>query len=448
MSRLQPTKHQPARPDPASARSAPAVPEPGRESLFAAVSLPDPPAQALVMAVPGLRGKAFAVIEKREANAAWVLAASPEAAAQGVSAGMTFAELRGRHPQVTPHARDLKAEADLWHMVRGQLERHSPDVEASPRRILADLTGTPLVWRSAKMRASGAMAHTAKARIGAPSAIDPRQQLALPLPPNAIAWVPRSAFTSGHSPHSLYSLHQADAPRARHLWHDIAERLQTEMLALGLNRIAVGLGRTRLIAQALAASLGSTGALACPPADEHLIFGALHPRCLPNLSRAARDLIRKFQWTRVEHIAAFTCAEIVQRFGAEGEALHRMACGHDLEAATPRRRDVRVEMPFPETDVDDERLRQVARFAVFRLCMALRDLHAAADRVAVCLVYRDGRQVTRTIPLRAATAAFPEMRAPVLDTFGQLHQRRVGLSRITLRVTAPRLEDAQMRLEL
>lgn len=410
------------------------MPESTLESVFAAFCLPDVTAQALALAVPSLRGKAFAVIERREADAAWVLAVSPEAAAMGVKAGLSFAELRGRHPQVTPRARDPRAEAALWEALRRRLERHSPAVEVSSRRILADLTGTPLLWRGAK---GGREA----LRAGAPSLP--------PLPPNAIAWKPRSLLTPPGAPLvPPHSPRAVEAPCGRHLWQAIADFLQADLKALGLSRIAAGLGRTRLIAQAMAGSLNGDGAQACPPADEAQVFGALHPRCLPNLSRATHALLRKFQWTRLEHIAAFTCAEIVQRFGAEGEALHRMACGHDLEAVAPRRRDVRVEMAFPETDVEDERLRQVARFAVFKLCMALRERHVAAERVAVCLVYRDGRQVTRAIPLRDATSEFLAMRAPVLDAFAQLHKRRVGLSRIVLRVAMPRLEETQMRLAL
>jgi nucleotidyltransferase/DNA polymerase involved in DNA repair len=362
------------------------MPTNGPQPIFAALKIPQASAQALALVKPELRGQAFAVIEQHESrHKTRVLAASAQAWILGIRPGTPVFVVKKRNAQVTLLPRDPMAEASL----RARLERWlgdlTPVFEISPRRIGADLTGTPLARR-----------------FGSSARYSPWQALA-------------------------YALH-------------------AQLKSLGFEQAAVGLASTRLVAQLLARSVGGDGAHYCAPGSEAAALAPLHPDCLPGLSPTTRELLNKLQLTRLDQITAFDCSELVARFGREGEGLHRMAQGLDLEVTLSRKPNIQVETVLPLNENDDDRLREAAHLTADKLALALRVQKAAADRITVQLIYSDGKETSGTVSLARATALFAALRDPVLQTFTRLHQRRVALSRIRLRVSTPRPESPQLDL--
>jgi protein ImuB len=367
------------------------------EPLFAAMAVVEFPAQALAFVHPELKRTPFVVIEQNEAqHKTRVTAVSPEAYALGVWPGMSLYTMRRRCSQVTSLARDLKAESVVRNMLSDWLGELTPVFEVQPRRILADITGTPLARH----------------------------------------------FTLARSPSSRL----ASGNPVEFGVVALAHHLHREALNRGLMQVTVGVGGTSLMAQILARQMQPNGAQACVSGMEAAMLAPLPPDCLPGLSSSTRDLLRKLQLTRLDSIAALGCSELMARFGTEGEALHRMACGLDLEVTPKIRHDLQVETVLPVDDCDDESLRQAMRLTVDKLVFALQEAGSAADRIRIALIYSDGREVSRTLNLARATASFPTLTPPVLAVFATLHQRRVALSRLRLRVPTPREESGQTDL--
>lgn len=395
------------------------------DPLFAAWVLPEPYAQALAYVRPDLRDGPFVVIEQHEAQRKTrVISVSPLAADLGLWHGMPLFQVRRRFPQVIALARDLAAEAALKLRLEQWLQGMTPEAQVFPGRMLADLTGTPLARRHAVSPERRPMQVTQEPRIHAP-------QAGLAAPRQIASWNPDWAATQAG---------------ASHPWQSLALHLRQDAIALGLSQVGVGLGSTRLIAQVLARLMQTGGARACLPGEEAATLAPLSPQCLPGLSPSARELLTKLQLHRLDHVAALGCPGLVARFGREGEALHRMACGLDLEIASPRRREWKAETVLSKDECDEDQIRNTVRLTVDKMAFVLQDAGVAADRIHVGLVYGDGRENGRTLTLSRPTASFSELVKPVLAAFTAMHQRRVALSRIRLRVAAPKAATGQTDL--
>ncbi len=405
--------------------SPPKPPEP----LFATWVVPEPYAQALAYARPELRDQPFVIIEQHEArHKTQVMSVSPLAADLGLWHGMPLYQARRRFPQVVTLARDRTAEAALKLRLEHWLQGLTPEAQVLPGRMLADLTGTPLA-RSYAVSPERRHMHVSQERRGAPPS---PASLAKPRIGNEARnpdWAPLQ-----------------DQVGNIHPWQSLAMHLRQAALALGLNQISVGLGSTRLIAQVLARLMRPNGARACPPGNEAATLAPLSPQSLPGLSPSTRELLAKLQLHRLDHVAALGCPALVARFGREGEALHRMACGLDLEITLPRRSEWKAETVLSEDECDEDKIKNAVRLTVDKMAFVLQEAGVAADRIHVGLIYGDGRESGRTVALTRPTHSFSELVKPVLTAFAALHQRRVALSRIRLRVASPKAETGQTDL--
>jgi len=351
--------------------------------LYAALTLPEMPAQALAFRRPELRGKAFVLIEQKETDhKTRILSVSPGAGELGIHPGMPLFILGRRFPRLLCLPRDLAAESALRETLAAWLQTLTPAAEVQPRRILADLTGTPLARRFGD-------------------------------------------------------------------WRDLAAELHAQAHRLGMTQVTVGAAATRIAAQILARLVRPDGARACLPGDEAKTLAPLSPDCLPHLSPAAREFLAKLQINRLDAITALGRQDLIARLGREGEALHCMAAGMDLEATASKRPALQVETVLAGDEIDEEKLRQAMRLTVDKLAFALRnrgEMGAAADRLQVSLVYGDGRTAARTIGLPRATSAFHALEPPVLLAFHALYQRRLALRCLRLRVSDPIAASGQTDL--
>jgi DNA polymerase-4 len=253
-------------------------------------------------------------------------------------------------------------------------------------------------------------------------------------------------------------LDMAGTPAARkHVPEKWAERLQSALLRLGLESVAVGVAASQVVARVLSRDLsrrsagskrsGTSGTvIVCPAGEEARAVDPLPPSLLPGLSPAARDRLRKYGLATIGAVRRLGKEELTLRFGTEGEKLYALARGMDLEPVASRRKPIAAETVLPHDVNDEEALRNQVRLTVDKLGHALRLAGAKTSRFTLVLAYSDGRSARRTVKVNPPTAAFLPLAERALPLFFVLYQRRVALRRIRLLVTAPAVETGQREL--
>ncbi len=366
--------------------------------LFAAVRIPRFAAQALAAAQPGLRGRAFAVVEQDpESHKTAVLDLSASAAAgadlRRVWPGLPAFLARRKWPELPLVPRDAEAEAKLRARLEALWLRATPAFEAMGSKALLDLAGTPLARRHLK-----------------------------------------GARENGTEEGGMRSL---------------AEALREAIRKLGVGQAAVGVASTRVMARVLAKvaeSHAGEGEGACASGDETHRLDPLPPGLLPGISPAARARLKKYGLATIASLRRLEREELRLRFGLEGDRLHALARGLDFGPAEEKRRAVEVETVLPRDLNDEEALRNRARLAADKLGHALRFEGLKAGRFTLTLVYSDGRSARRTAALNPPSADFEALAERVEPLFFELYQRRVALRRIRLSVAVPSAETGQRDL--
>jgi DNA polymerase-4 len=356
------------------------------QPLFLALELEDFAAQVLSAWDSAYRGKAYVVVDQDpDSHKTHVLACSRAARDLGLYAGMPLATVRRRYRNVGATFRNAVWETALCEELRAVCLDYTPEFSVRPNgQTLLDLTGTPAV------RALGG----------------------------------RGVAT-------------------------LALRLQAEITRrTGLEEVAVGAASTRLLARVMArrakgargpeapADGGPGRILVCPPGREAATLAPLTPDCLPGLSPQCREKIRRYALSSIGQIQRLGRPALAARFGGEGDKLHALACGLDLEEASSRRRGVMAETVLEEDINDDDELARKVRLTADKLVFHLRKEGVKAEKLVVAIRYSDHKAVRRTVALKPGTDDFAVLAALAQRMFAALYQRRVALRSILL--CAPR----------
>lgn len=216
----------------------------------------------------------------------------------------------------------------------------------------------------------------------------------------------------------------------------------------GLRELYAGAAATRLMAQVMARLCAERGedAAACAPGSESLVLDPLPPACLPGLSPQCRARLRRYSLETVGQVRALGREALAARFGAEGDKLHTLACGLDLEAVRAERGDVSAETVLPADANDDDALARAVRLTADKLAFRLRARGARADRLTLAIRYSDGKAARKTAAVRPRTDAFAVLAGLAQDLFRALYRRRVALRAISLTAPSPKPDDGQTEL--
>jgi DNA polymerase-4 len=225
-----------------------------------------------------------------------------------------------------------------------------------------------------------------------------------------------------------------------------AAHLQARALALGLEAASIGVASSQVVARVLARLEAPQGLRACPAGGEAALLDPLSPLWLPGLSPHARERLKKYGLDTIAAVRRLDREELTLRFGAEGEKLHALARGMDLEPVAPKRKPVAVDTLLPLDLNDEAALRDQVRLTADKLGHALRLAGLKAGRLTFILTYSDGRSARRTAGLNPPTAAFGPLADAAVDLFFALYQRRVALRRLQLHVATPAVETGQRDL--
>lgn len=362
------------------------------ETFFAAVALPRFTAQAIAAEHPELRGRPFAVVEQSASSHKTLLLELSQAAVEALEAqgrarhltpGLPVFLVQRKWPGLSVLPRDTAAEARLRDRMRALWTRCTPEFTVRDNGgAMLDMTGTPATRK---------------------------------FPPEA--------------------------------W---AARLRQELFKLGLEAASVGVASSQVTARVLARLSMRRGApdgiAVCPAGEETRLLDPLEPSLLPGISSSARARLDKYGLKTIAAVRRLDREELVLRFGAEGEALHALARGMDLEPVMPKRKPLRVETVLPLDLNDENALRDQVRLTADKLGHALRMAGLKAGRFTLTLVYSDGRSARRTAGLTPPTAAFAPLADKAVSLFFELYQRRVALRRLQMQVAAPAVESGQRDL--
>jgi DNA polymerase IV len=229
----------------------------------------------------------------------------------------------------------------------------------------------------------------------------------------------------------------------------LAEKIHQDVIyATGLEDFAVGAASTRLMAKVMARlALGRGHAVGlCPPGQEAEVLSPLEPSCLPGLSPQCRERIRRYALTSVGQIRNLGRQALEARFGAEGDKLHTLACGLDLEEIRAVKQGVFAETVLEEDINDDDALARKVRLTADKLVFHLRKEKLQADRLTVAIRYADGKATRKTLVVRPLTDDFRILADLAVEAFQVLYQRRVALRSIALTAPAPKRETGQQNI--
>ena len=212
--------------------------------------------------------------------------------------------------------------------------------------------------------------------------------------------------------------------------------------------LAVGMASTRLMAKVMArlAQERSEAVGLCPAGREAEMLAPLDPGCLPGLSPACRERIRRYALSSIGQIHGLGRQALATRFGAEGDKLHTLASGLDLEEIRAVGRGVSAETVLAEDVNDDDVLSRKVRLTADRLVFHLRKGGLQADRLIMTLRHTDGKAVRKTVLIHPRTDDFRILAARALEVFRALYQRRVALRSIALKVPTPDRHTGQQSL--
>jgi DNA polymerase-4 len=219
----------------------------------------------------------------------------------------------------------------------------------------------------------------------------------------------------------------------------------------GLEDAAVGAAGTRLMAKVMARQALDAGeeTAFCPPGQEAETLAPLPPACLPGLSPQCRERIRRYALESVGQIRALGRAALAARFGGEGDKLHTLACGLDLEEAPAASQGgiaVVAETVLEEDLNDEDALDREVRLTADKLVFRLRKAGLQADRITLSIRYADGKAARKTSAVRPRTDDFNTLAGKARELFRILYQRRVALRSIALTAPAPKQDTGQTDL--
>ena len=179
----------------------------------------------------------------------------------------------------------------------------------------------------------------------------------------------------------------------------------------------LGAGAGALTARIMAKLAQRDGIVICPPGHEAEALAILSPDLLPGPSTACREKLRHYGLISIGQVRAVGRAALVERLGAEGEALFAMTNGMDAQPRRAKPVTLSVEQRL-ENDVNDaDLLAHTVRLLADRLCNELKSHDRVADKVTFSIRYRDGKATQKTVALPEATDDFSTIGASMARAF-------------------------------
>lgn len=222
---------------------------------------------------------------------------------------------------------------------------------------------------------------------------------------------------------------------------------ETARYRIGLEEMAFGISRNKLLAGLLARVARPDGIRTCDPGQEEAVLGSLDARLLPGLSSGCRERIRKYGLRRIEQIRRQGRDALVCRLGKEGERVYSLARGVESRPEpSVGTRPVQTETVLDRDINDTDALVQNVRLTADRLCFELKRRGLQARRVTFLLRYADNRTVQRSAAFSVPTDDVTTVSHGVVRVFHELYQRRVAIKSLTLTVRQPQQATGQLGL--
>ena len=229
---------------------------------------------------------------------------------------------------------------------------------------------------------------------------------------------------------------------------EIAERLRQEVeYKIGLEEMAFGISRNKLLADLLARVARPDRIQTCDPGQEETVLAGLHTNLLPGLSSRSYEQLRKYGLTRIEQIQRLGRDALICRLGKEGERVYSLTRGIDsrLELSVVSK-PVSTETVLDRDINETKTLVQHVRLTADRLCHGLKKRELQARRVGFLLRYSDNRTAQRSAAFPAPTDNVATISHAAVGLFHHLYQRRVAIKSLTLFVKQPRRATGQLGL--
>jgi DNA polymerase-4 len=222
---------------------------------------------------------------------------------------------------------------------------------------------------------------------------------------------------------------------------------ETARYRIGLEEIAFGISRNKLLAGLLARMARPDSIRMCDPGQEETVLGSLDARLLPGLSSGCRERIRKYGLHRIEQIQRLGRDALICRLGKEGERVYSLTRGVESRPEpSVDTRPVQTETVLDRDINDTDTLVQNVRLTADRLCFELKKHGLQARRVMFLLRYADNRTVQRSAVFPVPTDDVATVSHGAVRVFHELYQRRVAIKSLTLTVRQPQTATGQLGL--
>ncbi len=237
---------------------------------------------------------------------------------------------------------------------------------------------------------------------------------------------------------------------------DLAARLQREVRERYRLPNALGLARRRSWSALAERFAEPDGIFALLPGLEAGFIDLISPAWLEGIGPKTRERLLEMNLTRLGQLRQFDRSALLEVFGAPGRVLADTLDGAESEGpvlaaeASRRCREAggRIEAAavLAEETVAAEPLQVVVRTLAATAAGHLRARGLGAARLHLRLFYNDGRSVTGQVKLSGFVQSETQLRDSAGQLLTRLHQRRVRLAKIWLRVE--RFAPPQSQAEL
>jgi DNA polymerase IV len=227
----------------------------------------------------------------------------------------------------------------------------------------------------------------------------------------------------------------------------IAAKMREDVLrAVALDSLAIGVGRSAVVARLLAKKARPSGICVCETNDELEMLASMESALLPGLSDSARERLAAYGLVRIGQIRGLGKEALMRRFGSEGEKLYALSMGLYREKEAAPKPPLIAEMTLDRDINDMGKLFDRVRLIADKLCFLLKRDGRFVDRVTFVLTYCDNKAVQRTLALPRFTNDYTEIAGRACETFVALYQRRVAVKSLKLTATRPQADPGQTEL--
>ena len=227
----------------------------------------------------------------------------------------------------------------------------------------------------------------------------------------------------------------------------LAMRLKDEVhYKIGLEEIAIGISRSKLISRMMAKAARPDAVRICEPGQESDVLGSLDAALLPGLSPPCREKIKKYGLRKIGQIQRLGREALIRRFGMEGEKLYTLTSGVESDSGGARGKALYAETVLDRDINDRVLLVQNVRYTADKLCHGLKIENARTKRLSFILKYTDYRTVQKAALLSSPTNDFITIAQASIRLFEALYQRRVAIKSMKLVAGRPQGDTGQLDL--